>query len=82
MPKVTLNQTTGTNAAVAANLSRIYLEFSANADFRYCIAALYNESDSQMVRCGEHKIFTGTVAQKDFSFSSGLNTVVDVTETT
>lgn len=78
MPKATLTTAGASDAAIAADAGRIYVEFSASADCRFSIGATYVEADSQRLLANEIRIFEGTLAEQAFSFSDGKDTIISI----
>jgi hypothetical protein len=81
MPKVILKRTAASDAAIAADAGRTYLEFCAEtfAEVRWCFGATFVEADSQSLPVGLIRPFEGALAQQAFSFSAGQGSIAVTT---
>jgi len=81
MPRILLKPTAASDAAIAADAARTYLEFSAEtfAAARWCLGATFVEADSQLLPVGQPRPFEGLLAQQAFSFSAGQGAIAVTT---
>lgn len=76
--KINLTPAAPSNAAIAADAARTYLEFAIEPDkvpVKWCFGATYVEADSQLLYPGIARVWSGSTAQQAFSFSPGTGAI-------